>query len=289
VFKPYSGVKTSILFLDKKLARRTDKILFLKINADGFDLGDQRLPISENDLPEAERVVKAWFQGKIAEVGEATVKWATVPRSEVLSQRQCKLEVEPFLGEETLKSDFEIVRLGDVAKIISGQSPPGDSYNESGDGLPFYQGKADFGDIWLKSPRVWTTNVTKRAERDDVLMSVRAPVGPVNLCPQEICIGRGLAAIRPTESLLRDYLFYFLKTNQTRIRGGDGAVFPSISREQIASIEIPLPPLEQQQRIVADIEQYEKTNAQLQSEIAGNQARIRSVIDSVWNETPDGG
>jgi len=60
VFRPYSGVKTSILVLDKKLARKIDNVLFLKINADGFDLGDQRRPTIENDLPEAERMVKAW-------------------------------------------------------------------------------------------------------------------------------------------------------------------------------------------------------------------------------------
>ena len=64
-FKPYSGVKTSILFLDKKLARKTKEILFLKITADGFDLGDKRNPIEANDLPEAERVVKAWLKGML--------------------------------------------------------------------------------------------------------------------------------------------------------------------------------------------------------------------------------
>ena len=65
VFKPYSGVKTSILLLDKKLARQTKEILFLKITADGFDLGDKRNPIEANDLPEAERVVKMWLKGKL--------------------------------------------------------------------------------------------------------------------------------------------------------------------------------------------------------------------------------
>ena len=65
VFKPYSGVKTSILLLDKKLARTAKEILFLKITADGFDLGDKRNPIEANDLPEAERVVKAWLKGRL--------------------------------------------------------------------------------------------------------------------------------------------------------------------------------------------------------------------------------
>ena len=258
VFKPYSGVKTSILFLDKALARRTDKILFVKVTADGFDLGDQRRPIEANDLPEAERLMKAWRNQSLLSDYETKIHWGTVDRKELLEQRHLSLQSELYLGEDIRESQFKIVNLGDVAEVIAGQSPPGESYNECGKGVPFYQGKADFGDIWLNPPRVWTTEVTKRARLDDVLMSVRAPVGPVNLCPQDICIGRGLAAIRPSESLLRDYLFYFLRNNQEKIRGGDGAVFPNISRDQIAEIEIPLPPLEEQRRIVEEIEGYQK-------------------------------
>ena len=274
VFKPYSGVKTSILLLHKELARQTKKILFLKITADGFDLGDKRNPIEANDLPEGERVVKAWFAGKLDESTTTSVAWKAVEKKTLLENRSVNLQSEPYLGEKTRESSFEIVKLGDVAEIISGQSPPGESYNESGNGLPFYQGKADFGEIWLDPPRIWTTEVTKRARGDDVVMSVRAPVGPVNLCTQEICIGRGLAAIRPSETLLRDYLFYFLRNNQDRIRGGDGAVFPSISRDQIAEIEIPLPPLEEQRRIVAEIEGYQKVLDGARQILAGYRPQI---------------
>ena len=142
------------------------------------------------------------------------------------------------------------------------------------------KGKADFGEIWLDPPRIWTTEVTKRARRDDVVMSVRAPVGPVNLCPQEICIGRGLAAIRPSETLLRDYLFYFLRNNQDRVRGGDGAVFPSISREQIAELEIPLPTLEEQRRIVAEIEGYQKVLDGARQILAGYRPQLD--FNSEW-------
>jgi type I restriction enzyme M protein len=87
VFKPYSGVKTSILLLDKKLARRADKILFLKIAADGFDLGDQRREIAANDLPEAERVMKAWFKGKLADDFVSQVAWKLVEKRELMAHR----------------------------------------------------------------------------------------------------------------------------------------------------------------------------------------------------------
>lgn len=78
VFKPYSGVKTSILLLDKKLARTSKEILFLKITAAGFDLGDKRNPIEANDLPEAERVVKAWLKGKLVDDSESKFVWKAV-------------------------------------------------------------------------------------------------------------------------------------------------------------------------------------------------------------------
>src|SRR5438093_3891085 len=99
VFRPYSGVKTSILLLDKKLARQTKEILFLKITADGFDLGDKRTPIEANDLPEAERVVKAWLKGKLDSSFETRLAWKLVEKTTLLEHRACSLQAETFFGE----------------------------------------------------------------------------------------------------------------------------------------------------------------------------------------------
>src|SRR5438477_12440449 len=94
VFKPYSPVKTSILFLDKKLARKIDKILFLKINADGFDLGAQRRPILENNIPEAERVVSAWFTGKFDSASGTRLASKAIEKAILLENRACSLQAE---------------------------------------------------------------------------------------------------------------------------------------------------------------------------------------------------
>ena len=145
--------------------------------------------------------------------------------------------------------------IGSVCSVIAGQSPPGDAYNDQGDGLPFYQGKKEFTDRYLAAPSVWTTHVTKRAAAGDFLMSVRAPVGPINEACEEICIGRGLAAIRTGGDIHRDYLWYALSWLQPEIAGSDGAVFPSINKSQIEAIEIPFPPLDEQKRIVAVLDQ----------------------------------
>src|SRR5206468_1883219 len=112
VFKPYSSVKTTVLFLDKKLARKIDKILFLKINADGFDLGDQRRPIAENDVPEAQRVVIAWLQQRLSEKDDSPLAWKSVPKSELLETRACKLQAEAFLGGDVGEEQtIEVARL----------------------------------------------------------------------------------------------------------------------------------------------------------------------------------
>ena len=90
--------------------------------------------------------------------------------------------------------------LKQVANINAGQSPKGASYNERGEGIAFFQGKTDFGDIFLNKPTKWTTEPTKFANAGDILMSVRAPVGVFNISNEKICIGRGLAAVQPTSS-----------------------------------------------------------------------------------------
>lgn len=85
--------------------------------------------------------------------------------------------------------------LSDVAKIIMGQSPPSSTYNSTGKGLPFFQGKTDFGEMY-PTPRVYCTEPNRIAEPGDILITVRAPVGPTNINFVQSCIGRGLAAIR---------------------------------------------------------------------------------------------
>src|SRR5262245_25648177 len=89
-----------------------------------------------------------------------------------------------------------MVQLASVADLIMGQSPPSTTYNEVGEGLPFYQGKSEFG-FCHPTPRLFCNAPIKIAKRNDILISVRAPVGPTNVADRECCIGRGLAAIRP--------------------------------------------------------------------------------------------
>jgi len=150
-----------------------------------------------------------------------------------------------------MKKNWEIKKLGEVCKVIAGQSPKSKYYNSIGEGLPFYQGKKEFTEKFIGNPQKWTTKITKKAVENDILMSVRAPVGPINFSTQKICIGRGLAAIRAGEIIDKEFLFNFLLKHQNEIVGNSGAVFNSINRAQIGAIQLPIPPLPEQKRIVA--------------------------------------
>ena len=146
---------------------------------------------------------------------------------------------------------IQSVSLGEVATVISGQSPPGESYNEDGVGLPFFQGKADFTEIYPIA-RKWCTAPRKIAESGDILMSVRAPVGPTNIARERCCIGRGLAAIRPDESVaLRDFVHWVLRSLEPDLSAkGQGSTFTAIGKRDILSLKIPLHPIYEQRRIV---------------------------------------
>ena len=154
-----------------------------------------------------------------------------------------------------MKNGWQQKQIGDLCEVIAGQSPEGKFYNAEGKGMPFYQGKKDFGEKFIETPTTWTTQTTKIAQEGDILMSVRAPVGPVNFATEEVCIGRGLAAIRSGTELNRDFLFYQLQHLQPEIAGREGAVFASINKSEIEGLPLAFVPLPEQQRIVGTLDE----------------------------------
>lgn len=146
-------------------------------------------------------------------------------------------------------------RLWEISEIILGQSPPSSTYNENGNGLPFYQGKLEFGSLY-PTPQKWCTSPKKIAEKGDVLISVRAPVGPTNISPEKSCIGRGLAAIRPLGGIETLFTLYLMRAFENVLAGkGTGTTFNAITGNQLKELELPLPPLPEQRRIVTKLEE----------------------------------
>lgn len=166
-------------------------------------------------------------------------------------------------GLSELPAGWEWVQIGEdgLTEIIMGQSPPGTSYNSIEDGLPFFQGKAEFGDLYPTAAK-WCNDPRKIACPGDVLISVRAPVGPTNLAQEKCCIGRGLAAISPSKYLFNRYLLYALRAYEPELSTrGRGSTFSAINKTELSAISIPLPfphdsehSIDVQHRIVARIE-----------------------------------
>jgi type I restriction enzyme S subunit len=146
------------------------------------------------------------------------------------------------------------IAVGMIADVIAGQSPPSSTYNYEGRGLPFFQGKADFGTLY-PTTRVWCDAPLKIAKPNDILISVRAPVGPTNLCQTEACIGRGLSAIRVNNDTDYKYVLYYLRAIEPKLSSqGRGSTFSAITQSEIRNITIPLPPLPIQKQIAAILE-----------------------------------
>ncbi|MCK4437092.1 restriction endonuclease subunit S [bacterium] len=179
-----------------------------------------------------------------------------------------------------LENNWQTRKLGEVCEVIAGQSPEGRFYNKTGNGLPFYQGKKEFTEKFIGEPTTWTTEITKEARAGDILMSVRAPVGPINLATQKICIGRGLTAIRASKEIDKGFLFNFLKKHENEIVGNAGAVFSSINKTQIENIGIPLPHLPEQKRIVKVLDEVFKQTTKAKENAEKNLQNARELFES---------
>lgn len=145
------------------------------------------------------------------------------------------------IDKQNLPQGWRTGTLSELAEITMGQSPDGETYNIEGEGMFFYQGRADFGNRF-PTPRVYTTSPTRFAKEGDILLSVRAPVGDINIAPHDCCIGRGLAALR-NKNNCQSYIFYqMLELEQVfNISDDDGTVFGSINKDDLYNIEVVIP------------------------------------------------
>jgi len=153
-----------------------------------------------------------------------------------------------------MRGKWREVHLGDVAEIVMGQSPPGSTYNESGDGLPFFQGVKDFG-YRNPTPRVFCSRPSRVAQPGDILFSVRAPIGRVNIADRECTIGRGLSIIQPRDKAGSRYIEFalrYLEPTWQAIEGG-GSVFGNATRQDVELLSLTWPDEVSDRRIIAEV------------------------------------
>lgn len=167
---------------------------------------------------------------------------------------------------------WAISTVGQSFILTMGQSPPGDTYNETGDGLPFYQGRTDFG-FRFPSQRVFCTAPTRLAEIGDTLVSVRAPVGDVNVALEPCALGRGVASVRSLSGH-RSFTFYSVRSLKSHfeLHDGEGTVFGSINKKDFQSLPVVVP-------VKAVLDCFEQIVSQLDGSIENNEQKLRTLID----------
>lgn len=161
-----------------------------------------------------------------------------------------------------------MARLEEICAINMGQSPDSSTYNEDGNGLPFFQGNADFGETY-PAVRMWCSEPTKIAREKDILISVRAPIGALNIANCECCIGRGLAALTVNEDICaQEYLWHALSGKVDELNSkGTGSTFKTINKKTLSETEIPLPPIDEQRKIAAILDKVSDLIAKRQQQL----------------------
>lgn len=258
VFQPYSGVKTSILILDKALAKKSRHILFLKIDNDGYDLGAQRRDIEKNDLPLALETLKAYkdYLGMLSAVdadkgfNELPTMATLVEKEIVLGNKDVVLSAERyFVGDKLSHKDYEIVNIKDFCDFKRGTSVTKKDVSEGE--IPVIAGGQQ---------AAYYHNIANRPANTITVSSSGAYAGFVNFHRQPI-FASDCFTISPKNEIDLDvkYLFYIIKSRQQEIYTlQEGGGQPHIYPKHFDDWEIPLPPLEIQQQIVAEIEGYQK-------------------------------
>ncbi|MGB5033707.1 MAG: N-6 DNA methylase, partial [Saprospiraceae bacterium] len=268
VFQPYSGVKTSVLILDKRLAKKSKHILFLKIDNDGFYLGAQRREIDKNDLPLALQILEAYKECLINDKPfEDFPSLATlVEKDTVLANKDIVLTGERYFEKQLSQTEFEIIKIGDVFKTSSGGTPLRNKteYYENGS-IPWLKsGEVAQGYIYQAEEFITEEGLKNSSAKlfpvNSVLVAMYgATAGQVGILKIEATTNQAVCAIYPNEKAIPEYLYCILKQQtQTFVALSGGGGQPNISQQIIKDFEIPLPPIEIQQQIVAEIEGYQK-------------------------------
>ena len=218
------------------------------------------VPQNPNDEPasvllesirtEREELIK---QGKIKRDKKESVIFKGDDNSyyeKIGNEIRCVEEKLPF----ELPDNWMWCNLYNVSDIVMGTSPSGENICDSPNFLEFHQGKLYFSDYIISCSNQYTKEITKTATADSVLLCVRAPVGEVNLTDRPICIGRGLAAIKPYDSISKQFLFYWLQAfKSTLVSKANGTTFVAVTTNVVKCLMIPIPPLKEQTRILSQI------------------------------------
>lgn len=269
-FNPYSGVKTSILMLDKPLAKKTNHVLFIKVSNDGYDLGAQRREHDKNDLPLALEAFNAYKEsfssGKPFDTEKYSSICTLVEKEKIATNKDIVLSGERYVEGKVSQTEFELVKIGDIFKTSSGGTPlrTKSEYYQNGTISWLKSGEVAQGYIYHSEEFITEEGLKNSSAKlfpiNSVLVAMYgATAGQVGILKFESTTNQAVCAIYPNENVIPEYLYVILKQqtqNFVALSGGGGQ--PNISQQIIKEFKIPLPPLEIQEQIVKEIEGYQK-------------------------------
>lgn len=294
VFQPYSGVKTSVLLLDKELAKQRDEILFVKIENDGYSLGAQRRKIAGDQFPETLEIIEKFKAGE-----EFANEFAhNVPRGQIAESDDYNLSGDRYrMLDITSSHDYPMIELGNEKyfRIESGGTPS--SKNEE-----YWNGDINWVTLVDLPPNNRITNV-RATERKitqaglngssakllpigTVLVSSRATIGRVGIARVELATNQGFKnIIAQSNEVIPEYIAYVMSQMTNTLKNlATGGTFAEFSKSALEKIKIPLPPIEIQREIVAELDGYQKIIDANKKLIEIYQQKIRTKITEVWGE-----
>ena len=298
VFQPYSGVKTSVLILDKRLARKSQHILFLKIENDGFDLGAQRREIDKNDLPVALQTLEEYKECLSNDKAfEDLPSLATLVEKDIInSNKDINLSAERYFESIKSNTEYELVKLSDenYFKIESGGTPNseipeywnGNIYWATLKDLP----ASDFITIIENTERKITElGLAKSSAKilpiNSILVSSRATIGRIAINKVPLATNQGLKniVIKDFNKVSPEYVAYIITEKVEEMNElSSGSTFKEISKTNFSEIEIPLPPIDIQEKIVTEIKSHQKDILEMQQSIRIKENLIKTKIGEVW-------
>lgn len=301
VFNPYSGVKTSILILDKKLANKTNDVLFVKVENDGYNLGARRLPIDKNDLPAAVRGIKKYLrslQKATAFDSETFKNFNVVSKDEIVKSADYSFSGERYVENSNHSTKYDFVELGDpdLFQIESGGTPKstedaywnGDIHWATLADLP----ASDFVTSLSNTERKITGEGLKNSSAkilppNSILVSSRATIGRVAVNSIPVATNQGFKniVVKNLDRVVPQFVAYMMKKIAPKIESmATGGTFKEISKTQFLTLKIPLPPIDIQKEIVSEIESHQNDISEAKESIRMSEAKIESAINRAWKE-----
>jgi type I restriction enzyme M protein len=293
VFNPYSGVKTSILLMDKRLSKLTKNILFIKVENDGFDLGAQRRPIDKDDLPQAAHILKYYRQGllrgeDVRTISDDNLKEASkvimVGKTVLAKKGDYNLSGERYkVTARNTKQKWPTVELRKVARLINGRAYKQEELLDHGKTPVLRVGNFFSNRGWYYSNLELDDD--KYCDKGDLLFAWSASFGPKIWDGPRAIFHYHIWKIEVNNMIDKKFLYYLLELETANIKSqGHGIAMTHVTKEGMEKIQIPLPPLEVQQAIVAQIEQDQKIIDVYKKQIELIQQKIKNKISEVWGD-----